>query len=161
MVDSQWQVRPIALPGGTYDWAQLTGEFSLPESAAQLRILSDDVGEVWIDDLRIEPMDTAQLPLAHDSPFPAGTSDAVPPGPADPDEPPPAEGQPASGVRTTGPIRLDDLRGVWQASFLGLDMTLNGSAHHLAPANTSGFRFEINRQDSRYTFQVLDHPGSP
>jgi len=54
-VDEAWKVRPIQLPKGTYDWTRFTGTFSLPANTVQLRILSEDVGEVWIDEIRIEP----------------------------------------------------------------------------------------------------------
>jgi len=54
-VDEAWKVRPIQLPKGTYDWTRFTGTFSLAANTAQLRILSEDVGEVSIDEVRIEP----------------------------------------------------------------------------------------------------------
>jgi len=54
-VDEAWKVRPIQLPKGTYDWTRFTGTFSLAANTAQLRILSEDVGEVSIDELRVEP----------------------------------------------------------------------------------------------------------
>ena len=54
-MDEAWKVRPIQLPKGTYDWTRFTGAFSLPANTAQLRVLSQDVGEVWIDEIRIEP----------------------------------------------------------------------------------------------------------
>ncbi len=53
VVDSDWQVRPIQLPGGSYGWTRFEGTFSLPDGNAQIRILSEDVGEVWIDDLNV------------------------------------------------------------------------------------------------------------
>ena len=52
VVDPQWRTRPIQLPKGTYDWTRFTGEFTSPAAVADLRILSEDVGEAWIDDLR-------------------------------------------------------------------------------------------------------------
>ena len=55
-VDEAWKVRPISLPKGTYDWTRFTGTFSLATPAAQLRVLSEDVGEAWIDEIRIEPV---------------------------------------------------------------------------------------------------------
>ncbi len=51
VVDEDWRVRPIRLPRGTYDWTEFTGEFSLPETTAPLRILSEDAGEAWLDDV--------------------------------------------------------------------------------------------------------------
>ncbi|MBI3465123.1 MAG: C39 family peptidase [Planctomycetes bacterium] len=54
LVDPEWKVRPIALPKGTYDWTAFSGEFSLPHADAQIRILSEDVGEAWIDDIQVQ-----------------------------------------------------------------------------------------------------------
>jgi len=57
VVDREWKVRPIHLPQGSYDWTRFSGLFSLPEKTAQLRILSQDRGEAWIDDIEIEVAD--------------------------------------------------------------------------------------------------------
>jgi len=54
-VDKAWQIRPICLPKGSYDWRKFTATFTLPTATAQLRILSEDEGEVWIDDVTITP----------------------------------------------------------------------------------------------------------
>lgn len=56
VVDEAWQVRPIQLPPGTYDWTRFEGDFSLDQGTSQLRILCEDLGEVWIDDIEIEPV---------------------------------------------------------------------------------------------------------
>ena len=61
VVDRDWKVRPIRLPKGDYDWTRFTGEFSLPEGLAQLRILSEDKCEVWIDDIQITAVTAAEL----------------------------------------------------------------------------------------------------
>ncbi|MBI2478808.1 MAG: hypothetical protein HYV60_09285 [Planctomycetia bacterium] len=53
IVDDDWRVRPIVLPGGSFDWTQFRGEFSLPSKTAQVRVLSEDRGEVWLDDIHI------------------------------------------------------------------------------------------------------------
>lgn len=58
IVDETWRVRPITLPAGTFAWTKLSGVFSLPTDYADIRILSEDAGEAWIDDVRIEPLDT-------------------------------------------------------------------------------------------------------
>ena len=58
IVDDAWQVRPITLPGGTYAWTKLSGIFSLPADHANIRILSEDAGEAWLDDLKITPLDS-------------------------------------------------------------------------------------------------------
>jgi len=81
-VDSAWQIRPIRLPKGSYDWRRFTATFALPTSTAQLRILSEDRGEVWIDDITI----TAHIR--------GGATDTLPPQPkpkADMPVPPPAK----------------------------------------------------------------------
>jgi len=58
VVDDAWQVRPIALPKGSFAWTRLSGTFSLSADHADIRILSEDIGEAWIDDVRVEPLDT-------------------------------------------------------------------------------------------------------
>ena len=58
VVDDAWRVRPVTLSAGTYAWTRLSGTFSLPTDYADIRILSEDAGEAWIDDVRIEPLDT-------------------------------------------------------------------------------------------------------
>ena len=57
MVDSQWRVRPIQLPAGSYDWTEFSGEFSLTANTADLRILMEDRGEVWLDSIVIRPVE--------------------------------------------------------------------------------------------------------
>ena len=64
IVDRAWKVRPILLPAGTYAWRMLEGVFSLPEETAEIRILSEDVGEAWIDDIRVVPIEGQLLPPA-------------------------------------------------------------------------------------------------
>ena len=58
VVDEAWQVRPIALPAGSYAWTRLSGTFSLPADHADIRILAEDTGEVWLDDLQVLPLDS-------------------------------------------------------------------------------------------------------
>jgi len=53
VVDEDWKVRPIQLPAGTYDWTRFTGEFTWPGGEGQCRIVSEDVGQVWLDDIKI------------------------------------------------------------------------------------------------------------
>lgn len=53
IVDPAWRIRPIHLPAGSFDWQKFEGTFKLPSSTAEFRILSEDIGEVWIDDIRI------------------------------------------------------------------------------------------------------------
>jgi len=56
VVDDAWRVRPIQLPAGSWGWRRFEGEFTLPVEAAYLRILSEDRGEVWLDDVVIEAL---------------------------------------------------------------------------------------------------------
>jgi hypothetical protein len=56
IVDDAWKVRPIALDKGTYDWTLFSGEFSLPANEIALNILSEDAGEAWIDDIKLEKL---------------------------------------------------------------------------------------------------------
>ena len=58
VVDDAWQVRPISLPGGTYAWTRISGVFSLPADHANIRILAEDAGEAWLDDITITPLDS-------------------------------------------------------------------------------------------------------
>lgn len=57
IVDSAWKIRPIVLNKGSYDWTCFTGDFTPSEATAQLRIISEDVGEAWLDDIQIVPVD--------------------------------------------------------------------------------------------------------
>ena len=58
VVDEAWQIRPIAAPAGSYAWTRLSGTFSLPADHADIRILIEDAGEVWLDDLQVTPLDS-------------------------------------------------------------------------------------------------------
>ena len=64
-VDDRWTVRPIHLPRGSHDWRYFVGEFSLPGNTAQLRILCEDRGEAWIDDIRIEHVTSETAARGH------------------------------------------------------------------------------------------------
>ena len=54
VVGESIQVPHVNLPAGTYDWQQVAGEFTAESNEIRLRILSRDVGEVWLGDLRVE-----------------------------------------------------------------------------------------------------------
>ena len=58
IVDDAWRVRPIVLPAGTFAWTRLSATFTLPADHASIRILSEDKGEAWLDDLEITPLDS-------------------------------------------------------------------------------------------------------
>ncbi|MDO8369886.1 MAG: carbohydrate binding domain-containing protein [Candidatus Nitrotoga sp.] len=53
IVDKAWYIRPIMLPSGTFDWQKFDGIFELKSTIADIRILSQDRGEVWIDDISV------------------------------------------------------------------------------------------------------------
>jgi hypothetical protein len=59
VVDDVWKVRPIELPGGSYSWRKFTGTFSLPVDYTDLRVVSQDRGLVWIDDIQVVPLQGA------------------------------------------------------------------------------------------------------
>lgn len=54
IVDDEWKVRPIRLPAGSCEWTRIAAEFVPVGDTAQIRILSEDTGEVWIDDLTVQ-----------------------------------------------------------------------------------------------------------
>jgi hypothetical protein len=60
-VDAKWVTRPISLPAGSYDWTHFEGEFSLPVDTADLRIISEDRGEAWLDGLEVTPLAAPEL----------------------------------------------------------------------------------------------------
>lgn len=53
-VDPAWRIRPVSMPGGTYNWRRFEGTFVAPANYIDLRILSEDRGEVWITDMTLE-----------------------------------------------------------------------------------------------------------
>ena len=57
VVNDAWDVIPINLPAGSYEWTKFEGEFSIPTDIAQVRLVSLGVGQVWIDDITIEMID--------------------------------------------------------------------------------------------------------
>ena len=57
VVDDAWTVRPISLPAGSFSWTRFSGTFSLPADHADIRILSEDAGEAWVDAIRVIPLD--------------------------------------------------------------------------------------------------------
>ncbi|MEX0614261.1 MAG: carbohydrate binding domain-containing protein [Pirellulales bacterium] len=74
-VDAKWLTRPISLPAGSYDWTYFEGEFVLPVDSADLRIISEDRGEAWLDDLQIAPLAAAEI--AGTKALPAKIGDAA------------------------------------------------------------------------------------
>lgn len=56
IADSAWNIRPVSLPAGTFDWQKFEGTFELPVKDADIRILVEDKGEAWIDDVSVTPL---------------------------------------------------------------------------------------------------------
>lgn len=56
MVDKKWNVYPIMLPKGSFPWMEFSGTFSLPDDFCEVRIISRDKGEAWIDDISVIPL---------------------------------------------------------------------------------------------------------
>lgn len=50
-VDPQWKVQPISMPKGTYNWQKFTGTFVASDNYIDLRIISQDRGEVYINSM--------------------------------------------------------------------------------------------------------------
>ncbi|MEX1232293.1 MAG: hypothetical protein WEB58_18755 [Planctomycetaceae bacterium] len=61
IVNEDWSLRPVLLPQGTYGWTQFIGEFSSMTGTTQIRILSEDQGEVWLDDIQLEELSSPQI----------------------------------------------------------------------------------------------------
>ena len=57
VVDSEWKIRPIQLPARTFSWKKFESVFSLPAQYVDIRILSEDKGEVWLDDMSLVALD--------------------------------------------------------------------------------------------------------
>ncbi len=54
---SEIKIPHVNLPAGDYDWRPLAGEFTAEGDEIQIRIVSRDIGEVWLDDIQIELAD--------------------------------------------------------------------------------------------------------
>lgn len=67
IVDRDWHLRPIRLPGGSYDWTQFSGIFVLPGTSMDFRILIEDRGELWIDNILLEPVPAPDPPMQRPS----------------------------------------------------------------------------------------------
>jgi hypothetical protein len=60
IVDSRWLIHPIIFPAGDFDWQQFEGTFTLDSDYADLRIISQNRGELWIDDIVLYPAEEAR-----------------------------------------------------------------------------------------------------
>nr|WP_321466576.1 hypothetical protein [uncultured Desulfobulbus sp.] len=56
-VDSEWRIRPILMPAGTYDPTLFEGTFTATDNFADIRIISEDSGEVVISNFIVELVD--------------------------------------------------------------------------------------------------------
>ena len=56
VVNDNWKLRPLTLPEGTYDWREFSAEFMMPKNRAEFRILIENKGTVWLDDLKLEAL---------------------------------------------------------------------------------------------------------
>lgn len=56
-VDSSWKIRPVSLPAGSFSWRKFDGIFTVPENYIDFRIISQDQGEAWIDDIELVLLD--------------------------------------------------------------------------------------------------------
>ena len=56
-VDPEWRVRPVIMPAGTYKLRPFEGTFIATDSYADIRIISEDRGEVVITNLIVELAD--------------------------------------------------------------------------------------------------------
>jgi CHAT domain-containing protein/tetratricopeptide (TPR) repeat protein len=56
-IDAGWNMRLPKLPGGTYDWRLYTADINIGHNAyIDFRIIDEDTGTVWLDDIRIEKL---------------------------------------------------------------------------------------------------------
>ena len=69
LVTSNDWVQRIPLPHGTFDWQQVTWEVTIPagESVRTWRLLLEDTGSLWLDDLRMVEQGTTANLLANGS----------------------------------------------------------------------------------------------
>lgn len=56
IADKEWKVYPITLPKATFGWKKFEGTFKLLSDQAEIRIITRDKGEVWIDDISVIPL---------------------------------------------------------------------------------------------------------
>jgi hypothetical protein len=54
-VDSAWRVRPVGVSRGSYGWREFSGTFTAEAPRISVRIISEDVGEVWLTRVSIRP----------------------------------------------------------------------------------------------------------
>lgn len=56
-VDPMWRIRPIALPAGIFGWTRFYKTFNSGDrDSIEFRIIFEDAGDVWLDDIRMEEL---------------------------------------------------------------------------------------------------------
>ncbi|RPI79255.1 MAG: hypothetical protein EHM45_03675, partial [Desulfobacteraceae bacterium] len=56
-VDAMWKIRPVALPAGNFNWTRFYKTFNSGDrDTIEFRIIFEDVGEVWLDDMAVEEL---------------------------------------------------------------------------------------------------------
>ncbi|MEW6282126.1 MAG: CHAT domain-containing protein, partial [Candidatus Eremiobacterota bacterium] len=62
ILDAGWHVRPLTLPAGTYEWQPLKARFNSGDLPfIDLRILSQNTGTVWIDELSLRRLEEGEV----------------------------------------------------------------------------------------------------
>ncbi|MFA7483843.1 MAG: CHAT domain-containing protein [Vulcanimicrobiota bacterium] len=63
VMDAGWHKRPLALPGGTYDWKLFKAQFNSGDlNFFDLRILTLNTGTVWLDQLSLRELTEDERP---------------------------------------------------------------------------------------------------
>lgn len=62
-LDPGWNVRPIALPGGTWDWKKFTVQVNSQDlNFIDFRIIHQARGSVWFDDISLRKLESGEAP---------------------------------------------------------------------------------------------------
>jgi hypothetical protein len=61
IVDQTWKDWPIQLPAGSFEWRRFEGVFTAHDENTQIRIISRDRGEVWLDDFYVDLIDDSNI----------------------------------------------------------------------------------------------------
>jgi CHAT domain-containing protein len=64
VMDAGWHIRPLALPGGSYDWKPFKAQFNSGDlNFVDLRVLSLDTGTVWLDQVSLRELSDDEVPV--------------------------------------------------------------------------------------------------
>jgi hypothetical protein len=56
-VDPMWRIRPLGLPAGNFEWTRFYKTFNSGDrDTIEFRIIFEDIGEVWLDDIVVEEL---------------------------------------------------------------------------------------------------------